>query len=247
MANSSFFQNAVEKANKKPATTVERLAEAYNKNTKRESTAVETPVLDSSVKQNSKQAFSPASSLEEFMGILPTPEVKNDGLDGTPYADMVRSEWKRMGVDNAYDYGKIARDYTSISIPSGVLLAGRDSVNYLYNIYQQAKNNIAKGNQYATGDELLYQDVLKKTGEEYKDKPLEKAVDWGEAYEKESERIAQELNVNEEARKDYQFGQALGRMAPAIAVSATGNLAGGGLTLLGAADAAKTAFTIRRV
>ena len=60
MANSSFFQNAVEKANKKPATTVERLAEAYNKNTQRESAAVETPVLDSAVKQDSKQAFSPA-------------------------------------------------------------------------------------------------------------------------------------------------------------------------------------------
>ena len=247
MANSSFFQNAVEKANKKPATTVERLAEAYNNNTQRGSTAVETPVLDSVVKQNSKQAFSPASSLDEFMGILPTPEVKNDGLDGTPYADMVRSEWKRMGVDNAYDYGKIARDYTSRGLWSGVAGAGRDSVNYLYNLYQQSKNNIAKGNQYATGDELLYQDVLKKTGEEYKDKPLEKAVHWGEAYDQESERIAQELNVNEEARKDYQFNQALGRMAPAIAVSATGNLAGGGLTLLGAADAAKTAFTIGRV
>lgn len=247
MANSSFFQNAVEKANKKPSTTVERLAEAYNNNTQRGSTAVETPVLDSAVKQNSKQAFSPASSLDEFMGILPTPEVKNDGLDGTPYADMVRSEWKRMGVDNAYDYGKIARDYTSRSIPSGVVLGARDTVNYLYNLYQQSKNNIAKGNQYATGDELLYQDVLKKTGEEYKDKPLEKAVHWGEDYEQESERIAQELNVNEEARKDYQFGQALGRMAPAIAVSATGNLAGAGLTALGAADAAKTAFTIGRV
>ena len=247
MANSSFFQNAVEKANKKPATTVERLAEAYNNNTQRGSTAVETPVLDSAVKQNSKQAFSPASSLEEFMGILPTPEVKNDGLDGTPYADVVRSEWKRTGVDNAYDYGKIARDYKSRSIPSGALLAARDSVNYLYNLYQQAKNNIAKGNQYATGDELLYQDVLKKTGEEYKDKPLEKAVHWGEAYDQESERIAQELNVNEEVRKDYQFGQALGRMAPAIALSATGNLVGGGMTLLGAGEAAKYAYTIGRV
>lgn len=219
-------------------TPEQRLSRAYD-------AAVETPVLDSAVK-NSKQAFSPASSLEEFMGILPTPEVKNDGLDGTPYADMVRSEWKRMGVDNAYDYGKIARDYTSRSIPSGVVGAGRDSVNYLYNLYQQAKNNIAKGNQYATGDELLYQDVLKKTGEEYKDKPLEKAVHWGEAYDQESERIAQELNVNEEARKDYQFGQALGRMAPAIALSATGNLAGAGLTAFGAGEAAKGAYAVGR-
>lgn len=220
-------------------TPEQRLSRAYD-------AAVETPVLDSAVKQDSRQAFSPASSLEEFMGILPTPEVKNDGLDGTPYADMVRSEWKRMGVDNAYDYGKIARDYTSRSIPSGVVGAGRDSVNYLYNLYQQAKNNIAKGNQYATGDELLYQDVLKKTGEEYKDKPLEKAVHWGEAYDQESERIAQELNVTEAARKDYQFGQALGRMAPAIALSATGNLAGAGLTAFGAGEAAKGAYAVGR-
>lgn len=246
MANSSFFQNAVGKANKKPATTVERLAEAYNNNTQRGSTAVETPVLDSAVKQNSKQAFSPSSSLEEFMGILPTPEVKNDGLDGTPYADVVRSEWKRMGVDNARDYAEIRKDYASRGVWSGVSGAARDSVNYLYNLYQQAKNNIAKGNQYATGDELLYQDVLKKTGEEYKDKPLEKAVHWGEAYDQESERIAQELNVNEEARKDYQFNQAVGRMAPAIAVSATGNLAGGGMTLLGAGEAAKGAYAVGR-
>lgn len=220
-------------------TPEQRLSRAYD-------AAVETPVLDSAVKQNSKQAFSPASSLEEFMGILPTPEVKNDGLDGTPYADVVRSEWKRAGVDNAQDYAKIRKDYTSRGVWSGVSGAARDSVNYLYNLYQQSKNNIAKGNQYATGDELLYQDVLKKTGEEYKDKPLEKAVHWGEAYDQESERIAQELNVNEEARKDYQFNQAVGRMAPAIAVSATGNLVGGGMTLLGAGEAAKGAYAVGR-
>lgn len=220
-------------------TPEQRLSRAYD-------AAVETPVLDSAVKQESKQAFSPASSLEEFMGILPTPEVKNDGLDGTPYADVVRSEWKRMGVDNAQDYAKIRTDYASRGLWSGVSGAARDSVNYLYNLYQQAKNNIAKGNQYATGDELLYQDVLKKTGEEYKDKPLEKAVHWGEAYDQESERIAQELNVNEEARKDYQFNQAVGRMAPAIAVSATGNLAGAGLTAFGAGEAAKGAYAVGR-
>lgn len=220
-------------------TPEQRLSRAYD-------AAVETPVLDSAVKQNSKQVFSPASSLEEFMGILPTPEVKNDGLDGTPYADVVRSEWKRAGVDNARDYAEIRKDYTSRGVWSGVSGAARDSVNYLYNLYQQAKNNIAKGNQYATGDELLYQDVLKKTGEEYKDKPLEKAVHWGEAYDQESERIAQELNVNEEARKDYQFNQAIGRMAPAIAVSATGNLAGAGLTAFGAGEAAKGAYAVGR-
>ena len=246
MANSSFFQNAVEKANKKPSTAVERLAEAYNNNTQRGSTAVETPVLDSAVKQNSKQAFSPASSLEEFMGILPTPEVKNDGLDGTHVAQIVRDEWKNYGVDNAAGY-RPQVEWSGRGLVSEAVGAARDSVNYLYNLYQQAKNNIAKGNQYATGDELLYQDVLKKTGEEYKDKPLEKAVDWGEDYDAETQRLAEELNVSDAAIEQYKFNQALGRMAPAIALSATGNLAGGGLTLLGAADAAKTAFTIGRV
>ena len=186
---------------------------------------------------HSRQAFSPASSLEEFMGIVPYTDENT----------IAENEWKRMGVDNAYDYAKIRADYTSRGLESGVVGAGRDSVNYFYNLYQQAKNNIAKGNQYATGDELLYQDVLKKTGEEYKDKPLEKAVHWGEAYDAESERIAQELGVNEEARKDYQFNQALGRMAPAIALSATGNLAGAGLTAVGAGAAAKGAYAVGRV
>lgn len=210
-------------------TPEQRLSRAYD-------AAVETPVLDNAVKQGSKQAFSPASSLEEFMGIVPYTDENT----------IAENEWKRMGVDNAIDYAKIQTDYSSRGLKSGVVGAGRDSVNYLYNLYQQAKNNIAKGNQYATGDELLYQDVLKKTGEEYKDTPLEKAVHWGEAYDQESERIAQELGVNEEARKDYQFNQALGRMAPAIAVSMTGNLAGAGLTAVGAGEAAKGAYAVGR-
>ena len=262
MANNSFFQAAVERANKKPPTTVERLVKAYNDNTQRGSTpAVETPVLDNAVKPGARQAFSPASSLEEFMGILPTPEVKNDGLDGTPYADVVRSEWRRMGVDNAYDYGRIARDYTSRGLKSGLVGAARDTVNYLGNTVQQGSQRfqresavenavaqaMASGNTGGKTYEELYSQYLKEFQGKFKEEPLRKTVDWGEAYDQESERIAQELNVNEEARRDYQFGQALGRMAPAIAISATGNLAGGGMTLLGAGEAAKYAYTIGRV
>ena len=116
MANSSFFQNAVEKANKKPATTVERLAEAYNKNTQRESAAVETPVLDSAVKQDSKQAFSPASSLEEFMGILPTPEVKNDGLDGVALIGI-----RTRGVIVAERIRRYIEEAEGVSLPLGIL------------------------------------------------------------------------------------------------------------------------------
>lgn len=262
MANNSFFQAAVERANKKPPTTAERLTKAYNDNTQRGSTpAVETPVLDSAVKPSARQAFSPASSLEEFMGILPTPEVKNDGLDGTPYADVVRNEWKRMGVDNARDYAEIRKDYAYRGLRSGVVGGARDTVNYMGNTVQQGNQRfqlesavenavaraMASGNTGGKTYEELYSQYLKELQEKFKEEPLRKTVDWGEAYDQESERIAQELNVNEEARKDYQFNQAIGRMAPAIAVSATGNLAGGGMTLLGAGEAAKYAYTIGRV
>lgn len=236
-------------------------AQNYTKSGTDNTPAVETPVLDNAVKPSSKQAFSPASSLEEFMGILPTPEVKNDGLDGTPYADVVRNEWKRMGVDNAYDYGRIARDYTSRGLKSGLVGAARDTVNYMGNTVQQgsqrfqlesaAENAVAQamasGNTGGKTYEELYDQYLKEYQGKFKEEPLRKTVDWGEAYDQESERIAQELGVNEEARKDYQFNQALGRMAPAIAISATGNLAGGGMTLLGAGEAAKYAYTIGRV
>ena len=236
-------------------------AQNYTKSGTDNTPAVETPVLDNAVKQGSKQAFSPASSLEEFMGILPTPEVKNDGLDGTPYADVVRNEWKRMGVDNAYDYGRIARDYTSRGLKSGLVGAARDTVNYLGNTVQQGSQRfqresavenavaqaMASGNTGGKTYEELYSQYLKEFQGKFKEEPLRKTVDWGEAYDQESERIAQELGVNEEARKDYQFNQALGRMAPAIAISATGNLAGGGMTLLGAGEAAKYAYTIGRV
>lgn len=235
-------------------TPEQRLSRAYD-------AAVETPVLDSAVKQDPKQAFSPASSLEEFMGILPTPEVKNDGLDGTPYADVVRREWKRMGVDNAYDYARIGTEYGLRGLWSGVVGGARDTVNYMGNTVQQgnqrfqlesaAENAVAKamasGNTGGKTYEELYNQYLKEYQGKFKEEPLRKTVDWGEAYDQESERIAQELGVNEEARKDYQFNQALGRMAPAIAVSATGNLAGGGMTLLGAGEAAKYAYTIGRV
>ena len=134
-------------------------------------------------------------------------------------------------------------------------------MNYLGNTVQQgnqrfqlesaAENAVAQamasGNTGGKTYEELYNQYLKEYQGKFKEEPLRKTVDWGEAYDQESERIAQELNVNEEARKDYQFGQALGRMAPAIALSATGNLAGGGMTLLGAGEAAKYAYTIGRV
>ena len=260
MANSSFFQNAVEKANKKPSTAVERLAEAYNNNTQRGSTAVETPVLDSAVKQNSKQAFSPASSLDEFMGILPTPEVKNDGLDGTHVAQIVRDEWAKYGVDNAYDYRPQA-EWAGRGLRSGVVGAARDIVNYLGNTFQQGSRafsaqSYAESNALAdlyngTAGGKTYEELYAQYAKEYQDnteqKPLQKTVDWGEGYDAETQRLAEELNVSDAAIDQYQFNQMVGRMAPAIAISATGNLAGGGLTLLGAADAAKTAFTIGRV
>lgn len=260
MANSSFSQDDVGKVKTKLATAVERMTAAYNNNTQRGSTAVETPVLDSAVKQNSKQAFSPASSLEEFMGILPTPEVKNDGLDGTHVAQIVRDEWAKYGVDNADDY-RPQVEWAGRGLVSGVVGAARDSVNYLGNTAQQGSRAFS-AQSYAESKALAdlyngtaggktYEELYAQYAKEYQDnteqKPLQKTVDWGEGYDAETQRLAEELNVSDAAIDQYQFNQMVGRMAPAIAISATGNLAGGGLTLLGAADAAKTAFTIGRV
>lgn len=292
MANGSFFQNAVERANKKPQTTVERMAQAYNENAQRSASPVETPVLDratydryvrsdpsagwraqddvsaaymaalnaanrersSSSKEEKKEEtkpFSPASSLEEFMGIVPYTDENT----------LAENEWKRMGVDNAQDYAKIRTDYASRGLKSGLVGAARDTVNYMGNTVQQGNqrfqresavenavaNAMASGNTGGKTYEELYNQYQKEFQDKFKEEPLRKTVDWGEAYDQESERIAQELGVNEEARKDYQFNQALGRMAPAIAVSATGNLAGAGLTALGAGEAAKGAYTIGRL
>ena len=222
----------------------QRLSSAYD-------AAVETPVLDNAVKQGSKQAFSPASSLEEFMGIVPYTDENT----------IAENEWKRMGVDNAKDYAKIRTDYTSRGLKSGLVGAARDTVNYMGNTVQQGNqrfqresavenavaNAMASGNTGGKTYEELYNQYQKEFQDKFKEEPLRKTVDWGEAYDQESERIAQELGVNEEARKDYQFNQALGRMAPAIAVSMTGNLAGAGLTALGAGEAAKGAYTIGRI
>lgn len=77
MANSSFFQNAVEKANKKPATTVERLAEAYNNNTQRGGTAVETPVLDKATAGSDMNFFQKSLGLFENAGAAGVGGLRN--------------------------------------------------------------------------------------------------------------------------------------------------------------------------
>lgn len=251
MAKGSFFQDAVERVNQKPS-YAQRLAAAYTEAQNRQK--VDTPVLDNAKKDT--QAFAPATSLEEFMGILPTPETKNDGLDGTHVADMVRSEWKKYGVDNADDYRPQA-DWRGRGLKSGAMGAARDSVNYIGNLAQkgraaQAAENavaiaMATGNTGGKTYEELYRQYIQEYTDKYKDEPLKKSVDWGEEYDRETERLAEELNVSDAAREQYQFNSALGRMAPALAVSATGNLAGGGLVLLGAGEAAKAAYTVGRV
>lgn len=251
MAKGSFFQDAVERVNQKPS-YAQRLAAAYTEAQNRQN--VDTPVLDNAKKDT--QAFAPATSLEEFMGILPTPETKNDGLDGTHVADMVRSEWKKYGVDNADDYRPQA-DWRGRGLKSGAMGAARDSVNYIGNLAQkgraaQAAENavaiaMATGNTGGKTYEELYRQYIQEYTDKYKDEPLKKSVDWGEEYDRETERLAEELNVSDAAREQYQFNSALGRMAPALAVSATGNLAGGGLVLLGAGEAAKAAYTVGRV
>lgn len=251
MAKGSFFQDAVERANKKTS-YAERLATAYTEAQNRKQ--VDTPVLDNAKKDT--QAFAPATSLEEFMGILPTPETKNDGLDGTHVADMVRSEWARYGLDNAEDYRPQA-DWSVRGLKGSAVGAARDSVNFMGNVVQQsragqeAENAVAKamasGNTGGKTYEELYRQYIQEYTDKHKDEPLKKTVDWGEEYDRETERLAQELNVSDAAREQYQFNSAIGRMAPALAVSAAGNLVGGGLALLGAGEAAKAAYTVGRV
>lgn len=250
MAKGSFFQDAVERVNQKQtvAPDVARMVTAYDK-------AISTPVLDST--KTEKKAFAPASSLEEFMGILPTSEMKNDGLDGTHVADTVRDEWAKYGVDNAEDY-RPQQDWSLRGLKGGTVGAARDSVNYMGNVVQQsraaqeAENAVAKAMYDGSGNgktyEELYSQYIKEYTDKYKDEPLKKTVDWGEEYDAETERLAQELNVSDAAREQYEFNAAVGRMAPAIALSATGNIAGAGMAALGAsAEAVQTAYTLAKV
>ena len=102
MANSSFFQNAVEKANKKPATTVERLAEAYNNNTQRGGTAVETPVLDNAQGSPLAPIYSKAESRESSMSSGKYADILKAG----DYAELSKSgdSKRHLFGDAQYDY-----------------------------------------------------------------------------------------------------------------------------------------------
>ena len=155
--------------------------------------------------------------------------------------DLVQAEWERNGVKDAAGYQKVS-DYRWRNMVGGVMDTARNSVNdFHYRMQagraeQMAENDAVRDADNGMGDyEDLYRYYLAKYREEMSDFVPVKAVDWGEAYNAETARIADEEGFNDYVRKDGELYRALGAMAPTLALSAAGNVVGGALTLGGAA------------
>ena len=168
--------------------------------------------------------------------------------------DLVQAEWERNGVSDAAGYRKVA-DYQWRNMIGGVMDTARNSVNdFHYRMQagraeQMAENDAVRDAANGKGNyEELYQYYLAKYREETSDFVPTQAVNWGEAYNAETARIADEEGFNDYVRRDGQLYRALGAMAPALAASAAGNLVGGALTLGGAAyESARAAATVGKV
>ena len=168
--------------------------------------------------------------------------------------DLVQAEWERNGVSDAAGYRKVA-DYQWRNMIGGVMDTARNSVNdFHYRLQagraeQMAENDAVRDAANGLGNyEDLYRYYLAKYREETSDFVPTQAVNWGEAYNAETARIAEEEDFNDYVRKDGELYRALGAMAPALAASAAGNLVGGTLTLGGAAyESARAAATVGKV
>lgn len=166
--------------------------------------------------------------------------------------DLVQAEWERNGVKDAAGYRKVS-DYRWRNMVGGVLDASRNSVNdFNYRMQagraeQLAENDAIRDAANGLGDyEELYRYYLAKYREETSDFVPTQAVNWGEAYNAETARIAEE-GLNDYVRKDGELYRALGAMAPALAVSAMGNAASGYMLAKGAFQTAKAAATVGKV
>ncbi len=168
--------------------------------------------------------------------------------------DMVQAEWRRNGVKDAAGYRKVA-DYQWRNMIGGVLDVSRNTVNdFNYRMQagraeQLAENDAVRDAANGKGDyEELYRYYLAKYREETSDFVPMQAVNWGEAYNAETARIADEEGFNDYVRRDGELYRALGAMAPTLAMSAAGNVVGGALTLGGAAyESARAAATVGKV
>ena len=73
-----------------------------------------------------------------------------------------------------------------------------------------------------------------------------KAVDWGEAYNAETTRMADEEGFNDYVRRDGQLYRAVGAMVPALTVSAGANIAGAAFAAGGAYGSARAAAEVEK-
>ena len=86
---------------------------------------------------------------------------------------------------------------------------------------QLAENDAVRDAANGKGNyEDLYREYLAKYREEMSDFVPRKAVDWGEAYNAETARMADEEGFNDYVRRDGQLYRAVGAMVPALTVSA---------------------------
>ncbi len=167
--------------------------------------------------------------------------------------DLVQAEWERNGVSDAAGYRKVA-DYQWRNMIGGVMDTARNSVNdFHYRLQagraeQLAENDAVRDAANGKGNyEELYQYYLAKYREETSDFVPTQAVNWGEAYNAETARIADEEGFNDYVRRDGQLYRALGAMAPSLALSAIGNAASGYMLAKGAFQTAHAAATVGKV
>ncbi len=167
--------------------------------------------------------------------------------------DLVQAEWERNGVSDAAGYRKVA-DYQWRNMIGGVMDTARNSVNdFHYRMQagraeQLAENDAVRDAANGKGNyEELYQYYLAKYREETSDFVPMQAVNWGEAYNAETARIADEEGFNDYVRRDGQLYRALGAMAPSLALSAIGNAASGYMLAKGAFQTAHAAATVGKV
>ena len=192
-----------------------------------------------------RELYSDTEAAAEYMGL-------RGGYTGE-VDDLVQAEWEKTGVSDAAGYRKVS-DYRWRNMVGGAVDTLRNSANDLsYRLQdgraeQLAENDAVRDAANGKGNyEELYQSYLAKYREETKDFVPVKAVDWGETYNAETARIAEEEGFNDYVLKDGQLYRALGAMAPALAASAAGNLAGGALALGGAYGSARAAAKVGKV
>lgn len=167
--------------------------------------------------------------------------------------DIAKEEWRRSGVQNAEEYRRVS-DYHWRSGVGGVMDTARNAVNDTYyrlqngRAEQLAEDAVMREMNLHGGDyNELYAKYLKQYREQEKGYQPTKAVDWGEKYNAETARMAEEAGFNDYVRRDGQLYRAIGGMLPALALSAVGNVGSGVMMAKGAYAAAKGAAKIGKV